>query len=203
MRETTSLAVVPAHEATLTSVAVWAPLLVVLAGRPGTGKTTLGRRLAAELRAAYLRIDAIEATVVRCGLAEHPVGPVGYVVARELAAATLAAGTPVIIDAVNPVLEARSGWRPLAEGVHLVVLETTVSSPDEHRRQVTARRPDLAGAVVPSREQVEHGDYVAWDESRDGPRQIIDMLDTERGVVAAHAQLDAAGPPFVVLDAPD
>jgi predicted kinase len=40
-----------------------------LAGRPGTGKTTLGRRLAAELRAAYLRIDAIEAAVVRCRLA--------------------------------------------------------------------------------------------------------------------------------------
>ena len=101
------------------------PLLVVLAGRPGTGKTTLGRRLATELRAAYLRIDAIEAAVVRCGLAEHPVGPVGYVVAHALAAATLAVGTPVIIDAVNPVPEARAGWRTtLSDSAHLVMLDT-------------------------------------------------------------------------------
>jgi predicted kinase len=161
------------------------PPLVVLAGRPGTGKTTLGRRLAAELRAAYLRIDAIEAAVVRCGLAEHPVGPVGYVVAHELAAATLAVGTPVIIDAVNPVPEARSGWRAIADDARLVVLETTVSDPMEHRRRVTARRPDLAGSIVPSWEQVVNSEYLAWDESRDGPRHIIDMLDTEQGVAAA------------------
>jgi predicted kinase len=161
------------------------PLLVVLAGRPGTGKTTLGGRLAAELRAAYLRIDAIEAAVVRCGLAEHPVGPVGYVVAHELAAATLAVGTPVIVDAVNPVPEARAGWRTVADGVRLVVLETVVSDPGEHRRRVTARRPDLAGLAVPSWDQVVSHDYAVWDESRDGPRYIVDMLDTEQGVAAA------------------
>lgn len=161
------------------------PLLIVLAGRPGTGKTTLGRRLAAELRAAYLRIDAIEAAVVRCGLAEHPVGPAGYVVAHELAAATLAVGTPVIIDAVNPVPEARSGWRALADGARLVVLETTLSDAGEHRRRVTARKPDLAGLAVPSWDQVVSRDYAVWDESRDGPRHVIDMLDTEQGVDAA------------------
>ena len=120
----------------------------------GTGKTTLGRRLAAELRAAYLRIDAIEAAVVRCGLAEHPAGPVGYVVAHELAAAALAVGTPVIIDAVNPVPEARTGWRAIGDGARLVVLETTLSDPEEHRRRVTARRPDLAGSAVPSWDQL-------------------------------------------------
>lgn len=159
--------------------------MVVLAGRAGTGKTTLARRLAAELRAAYLRIDAIEAAVVRCGLAEHPVGPVGYVVAHELAAATLAVGTPVVIDAVNPVPEARSGWRTITEAARLVVLETTLSDTEEHRRRVTARRPDLAGSAVPSWEQVISRDYAAWDESRDGPRHVIDMLDTEQGVAAA------------------
>jgi len=62
-------------------------LLVVLAGQPGTGKTTLARRIASELRAAYLRVDAIETAMIRCERARPPVGPVGYVVAHELAAA--------------------------------------------------------------------------------------------------------------------
>ncbi len=161
------------------------PLLVVLAGRPGTGKTTLARRLGAELSAAYLRIDAIEAAVVRCALTEHPVGLVGYVVAHELAAGTLSLGTPVVVDAANPVPEARSGWRSLAGTAQLVVFETTLSQLEEHRRRVVARTPEMAGQVVPSWDQVENGAYVPWDESRDGPRHMIDMLDTEHGVRAA------------------
>jgi len=64
-------------------------ILVVLAGRPGTGKTTLGRGWLANCTPAYLRIDAIETAVARCGLADSPVGPVGYVVAHEIAAANL------------------------------------------------------------------------------------------------------------------
>lgn len=53
-------------------------------------------------------------------------GPVGYVVAHQVAAATLAIGTSVVIDAVNPVPEARSGWRAIADGARLIVLETTL-----------------------------------------------------------------------------
>lgn len=167
------------------------PLLVVTAGVPGTGKTTLARAIAAQLRAAYLRIDAIETAIVRCGLAEPPVGPVGYVLAHEIAAGTLANGVPVVVDAVNPVPEARDGWRQLARrtSARLVVLETAIGDVDEHRRRVIARRPDLEGQTVPSWEQVVAGKYVAWDEERDGPRQVIDMTDTEAGVRAARRAL--------------
>jgi predicted kinase len=119
------------------------PLLVVLAGRPGTGKTTLGRLVAAELGAVFVRIDAIETAVIRCGLAHHPVGPVGYVVAQEIAAANLALGTSVVVDAVNPVPEARSGWRPLGSSGRLIFLETVMADETEHRRRVEMRQPDL------------------------------------------------------------
>jgi predicted kinase len=157
----------------------------VLAGRPGTGKTTLGRRLAGELHAAYLRIDAIETAVVRCGLAHPPVGPVGYVVAHEVAAATLALGTSVVADAVNPVPEARAGWLPLAQLARLVVFETVIADESEHRRRVTTRRPDLAGQVVPSWDDVMAADYLPWDDGRDGPRHVIDMTDPGHAVAAA------------------
>ncbi|WP_019813166.1 zeta toxin family protein [Saccharomonospora saliphila] len=41
------------------------PVLIVLGGLPATGKTTIARPLAAALRAAYVRIDSIEAAAHR------------------------------------------------------------------------------------------------------------------------------------------
>lgn len=144
-------------------------------GRPGTGKTTLARLTAAELKAAHLRIDAIEAAVIRSGLAEPPLGPVGYVVAHEVAASCLAAGTAVVVDAVSPVPEARAGWVELARASRAPVrmIEVVVSDPAEHRRRVEARRSDVAGLVVPTWRQVMAVDYEPWDISRDGPRLVI------------------------------
>ncbi len=161
------------------------PLLVVLAGRPGTGKTTLGRRLASALQAAFLRIDAIETTVVHCGLAQRPVGPVGYLAAQEIAAGTLALGVPVVVDAVNPVPEARAMWKEVAEVARLVVFETVIADRTEHRRRVTKRTPDLVGQVVPTWQEVMAAEYFPWDEARDGLRWVIDMTDTEAGVAIA------------------
>jgi predicted kinase len=170
------------------------PLLVVLAGRPGTGKTTLARRLAAELRCAYVRIDAIETAVARCGLAQPPVGPIGYVVGHELAAANLALATPVVIDAVNPVPEARAGWRGLAGIARLVVLETVIGDEGEHRRRVTARTPDLPDQVVPTWDDVLAWDYVLWDDERDGPRIEVDMTDPDHAVTGLLPLLAHANP---------
>jgi predicted kinase len=150
-------------------------VLVVFAGRPGSGKTTLARLVSAELRAAHLRIDAIETAVIRSGVAAPPLGPVGYAVAHEVAASCLGAGTPVVVDAVSPVPEARAGWRALADGagVPLRVVEVVVTDPVEHRRRVEARVSDLDGLVVPTWAQVTSLGYVPWDVGRDGPRLLV------------------------------
>ena len=167
------------------------PVLVVFAGLPGTGKTTLSRLIAADLRAAIIRVDAVEAAVVRYGLAEHPVGPIGYAVAHEIAAATLAVGTSVVVDAVNAVPEARVAWPELATraGVRLAAVEVFLADQVEHRRRVEQRVSDLDGLVVPTWQQVQAAGYVPWQESRDGARLRVDGADTAAAIQAIHAYL--------------
>lgn len=171
-------------------------MLIVFAGLPGAGKTTLSRHLAAELTAALVRVDAIEAAIVRSGELKPPLGPVGYVVANEVVAGCLAVGTHVIVDAVSPVAEARAGWRTTAAaaGAPVHVFEIVLDDLCEHRRRVEHRRSGLEGLVVPTWNQVLARDYQPWDVHRDGQRTIIDGGDTEAAMAIIRHRLGQRPP---------
>ncbi|HEV2621441.1 MAG TPA: AAA family ATPase [Frateuria sp.] len=137
-------------------------LLIVLAGLPGSGKTTLARALAARTGAVYLRIDTIEQSLRHAGIAPEEEG---YAVAMALAGDQLVLGHVVIADVVNATAQARRGWRATATGAQarLVEIEVCCSDLIEHRHRVETRRADIAGLELPDWERVSARDYAPWD----------------------------------------
>ena len=159
-----------------------APVLVVIGGLPGTGKTTIARAVASRLRAAHVRIDAIETALVAAGLAahQHALGPAGYIAAHRVAQSCLEAGTDTVVDAVHPVPESRAGWPSLAKGTGAGLLTVLLrcDDPAEHERRVSERRADLPDQVVPTWAAVSAMTMEPWPE-------VTLELDTRAGLPPA------------------
>jgi predicted kinase len=138
--------------------------------------------------AVWLRIDEIEGAMRRNGLTPEQTGVAAYSVAHDVAANHLRRGLTVIADAVNPVAEARDGWRHLAEalGVDHVVIETMCSDSAEHRRRVETRVSDLPGWVYPTWAQVHR--MMSEYQPRTGNRLV---LDTTSPVARSYQKLTA------------
>jgi predicted kinase len=116
-------------------------MLIVFGGLPGSGKTTIARALASDLRAAYLRIDTIEAAIAASGTPPEA----GYHAAQALAEENLGIGTTVVVDAVNALDIIRARWREIASAarVRLIEIEIVCSDAVAHRDRLTGR--DVAG----------------------------------------------------------
>jgi predicted kinase len=148
------------------------PILIVFAGLPGVGKTSLARALAPRIGAVHLRIDSIEQAILAGGPPGRAMDDAGYRVARAVAADNLRLGHTVIADAVNPVAASRAAWRAVAQSIPVPVFEIEVicSDPDEHRRRVETRRPDIPGLSPPTWgeicAEVRSGSYEPWDRER-------------------------------------
>lgn len=94
-------------------------MLLVLDGLPATGKTTVARTPAAQLCAAYVRIDTIETAIGRAeGEAQWTSGRQllpGYEVGHEVAADQLRINLDVAAASVNPIPAVRHAWRAAVE----------------------------------------------------------------------------------------
>ncbi|GAB4070004.1 AAA family ATPase [Angustibacter speluncae] len=142
-------------------------LLVVFAGLPGSGKTTVSRAVADRLGATFLRVDTIE-SAVQTWLAPVGGSPVGYVAAAQVAHDQLVSGRDVVVDAVNAVDLAREGWRRLAAGTgaRLRWVEVVCTDEDEHRRRVEGRTGDWPGHEPPTWEAVRNAGFEPFTDER-------------------------------------
>lgn len=158
------------------------PKLIVLAGLPGTGKSTLARDFAERSGGVWLRVDLIEAAVLASGIPRSfETGLAAYAVARDVARDHLRLGRAVVIDAVNGVEPARTMWRELARecDADRYVVELRCSDPVEHRRRVETRGQPTPPLPAPSWEEVVGREYVPWTEpvlaleSEDPPERLV------------------------------
>src|SRR5438309_9913750 len=61
------------------------PMLIILGGLPGTGKTAIAWELARQLSAVYLRIDSIEQAIRDSRVVSKPLNDAGYRIGYSVA----------------------------------------------------------------------------------------------------------------------
>jgi predicted kinase len=116
-------------------------MLIVMAGLPGAGKSTLAEIVGARRKIIVLSVDQIETAVLKAGIsAGQPTGLAAYLVAETLAESALVRDRDIIIDAVNAV------------------------DPDQHRARLVDRAAKREQAGVVERSAVEQSldEYSPW-----------------------------------------
>src|SRR5215472_4676358 len=134
------------------------PVLIVMSGLPGSGKSSIAERIAEQLQIPIFSVDPIEAAILEAGIQQgFETGLAAYLVAATLASEHLKLGISVVTDAVNAEEEGKNTWRELGRqyGLTPIVLEVVVSDRALHRRRIQARVRGLHGFSEVTWEQVE------------------------------------------------
>lgn len=169
------------------------PILGILGGLPGVGKTAIAEELARQIGAIHVRIDSFEQALRVSGTVTGPMDDHGYRVAYGVAEENLRAGHSVVADCVNPIQLTRGAWREVARrcGAVAIEVEITCSGSAEHRRRVENRDSDIPGFTLPTWQDVLARKYEPWDREhvvidtdscslRDAVAEIRRVLDRAR-----------------------
>ena len=156
-------------------------MLLIFGGLPASGKTTISKRVAHELGAAYIRVDTIEQALRDSGL--DKVYSEGYEIAYKIAAENLSLGLTVVADSVNAIGNTRDAWRSIGETAMISVLEIEIVCSDqgEHKRRVETRFVDIEQSSQVTWTDVLNRDYQPWfqadiviDTAGDSPEQSFE-----------------------------
>lgn len=157
------------------------PKLIILAGLPGTGKTTLARFLSKKLSLVYLRLDCIE--VPFCVYSQNAgANGEGYHAIANIAKENLNLGLGVIIDTVNPLHITRTMFLSLAKEIEVEIFQFELKMNDEilHRKRVEKRKADIAGHNIPTWQDVLNLNYEKWNADIDGYTTVLCMDNSKQ-----------------------
>jgi len=144
--------------------------IIVVSGLPGSGKSTIAEALAKKLQFPILSVDPVESSILKSGIARSfKTGLAAYIIVQTLASEQLKLGMSVIIDAVNPVQEARDMWYELQKEYNsqLFIIECVLDE-EMHKKRLQKRVRNMHGLTEVTWEDVENRkkDYKPWKEKR-------------------------------------
>ena len=146
------------------------PTIIVTSGLPGSGKSTIAEGIGRRLRSPVFSIDPAEAAMWAAGSPKEKTGIAAYRVVEAIAAENLKLGLTVIIDAVNPVEEARQMWRDLAQRFEVPVyfIECLCSDDQIHKARIEKRVRNIAGMPETTWDRVQErkAEYEEWRDAR-------------------------------------
>lgn len=144
--------------------------IIIISGLPGTGKSTLAEGLAKNFGYPIFSVDPIESAIIKSGIKRSfETGLAAYIVAETLANEQMKLGNSVIVDAVNPVSQARQAWRDLAKkyDAKIIIIECILDE-ELHKIRLSSRVRNLHGIAEVTWNDVENlrKEYTVWEDEK-------------------------------------
>ena len=124
--------------------------LVILCGPPASGKSTWGKRFAAENDLTYVSTDEIRAEI-GAGEGDQTVSAAAFALARGRVSAALGAGRSAMIDATNVNRKSRRDWIMLGRGHGAFITAVAFEVPKDELYRRDAQRSRHVGPEIINR----------------------------------------------------